>query len=388
MLEEEKFPVIVDTHIHLFPASEIDQLAWQTPAGPLHSQHSLDDYTNAVTSTASLCGVEETSAPVSRGRCKPTLHGFVFVETDRKSGLDPSKWFSALNEIKYLRRVAEGHPRLGEGHEAKHAHLCKAIIPWAPIPAGVEPMNEYRRLAQEAAGEAYGLIRGWRYLIQDKDCGVMLQESFIKSLRALGERNEVFELGIDYHKRGEEQLLEAIECLEKVYDGVATSQRVRVVISEHAVLKGYSVTNARRNTDHMCKPKMHDSAVDCIWGNAIKRLACFPGTYVKLSGGFSEIAPLPPIPSDERRAAYEDAVKIIHMHMDEVWNAFGSARCMFGSDWPVCNVGLGTDGKENTDAWASWTALALQWTKAKNLSDEQTRAFFGGVAAQVYGIEL
>jgi L-rhamnono-1,4-lactonase len=110
---------VVDSHIHLYPKAELDTLAWCSPTNPLHSQHSLEEYTAATNSL-------------------PSLKGFIFVETDRKHDLklgadDGRGWEMPLMEVDWLKRIALGTPRDGEGHDEEHKRLCLAIVPWAPL---------------------------------------------------------------------------------------------------------------------------------------------------------------------------------------------------------------------------------------------------------------
>jgi len=91
---------IIDSHIHLFPQSELDTLAWNKPSGPLYKQQSLQDYEAA------------TGSPSS-------LEGFIFLETDRKNDLelgakDGSGWQMPLMEVEWLKRIALGTPKDGE----------------------------------------------------------------------------------------------------------------------------------------------------------------------------------------------------------------------------------------------------------------------------------
>ena len=92
MAEESAQYPIIDSHIHLYPSSELSTLAWCTPTNPLNSQHSLDEYAAA------------TGSPRS-------LEGFIFLETDRKHDLesgekDGSGWES--REVRELSNL-EGH---------------------------------------------------------------------------------------------------------------------------------------------------------------------------------------------------------------------------------------------------------------------------------------
>lgn len=78
---------------------------------------------------------------------------------------------------------------------------------------------------------------------------------------------------------------------------------------------------------------------------------------------------------------------------------FGPSRMMFGSDWPVCTVGLDTDteahnggaegdaegGKEG--AWDKWRLVVERMCDMYGFDEEQTRMIFAGTARRAYGIE-
>ena len=86
------------------------------------------------------------------------VKGFIFLETDRKVDLeagakDGSGWKYPLMEVEWVKRIALGQPRDGEGHSKDDAGLCAAYIPWAPLPSGAQAMEKYIDLVQEAAGE-------------------------------------------------------------------------------------------------------------------------------------------------------------------------------------------------------------------------------------------
>jgi L-rhamnono-1,4-lactonase len=206
---------IIDSHIHLYPESELDTLAWCGPSHPLHRQHSLSEYATATGSPASL-------------------EGFIFLETDRKHDLAAGAggWAMPLMEVEWLKRIALGTPREGEGHGAEHAQLCLAIVPWAPLPSGAEVLSRYVTEVEKHAGASFGKIRGFRYLVQDKPRGTMLQDGFIEGLRWLGRKGYVFDLGVDLHSGGKWQLEEAVEMIEKAHEGVEEAERVTFIISE------------------------------------------------------------------------------------------------------------------------------------------------------------
>ena len=109
----------------------------------------------------------------------------------------------------------------------------------------------------------------------------------------------------------------------------------------------------------------------------------------KVSGAFSEIEPLPPA-KDQQLMDVQSRVEMLARTKDQVqpWfdvvlEAFGPRRVMFGSDWPVCNVG----GGGNSTAWKNWIWIAERLAQTK-LSQEDQAYFWGKTAAKVYKIQL
>jgi len=62
-------------------------------------------------------------------------------------------------------------------------------------------------------------------------------------------------------------------------------------------------------------------------------------------------------------------------YAEVVLDAFGPARVMFGSDWPVCLLAA---------SYADVTSAARELTAA--LTREEQAQVFGGTAARVYGL--
>lgn len=215
---------IIDSHIHLFPSSELDTLAWAKPEGPLYSQHSIAEYRKATAAQHDL------------------LSGFVFLETDRKNDeavpTPGGGWKHPLAEVSWLARIAGGRPRPGEGHEDKDAPLCLGIVPWAPLPAGPEALERYiaavREVCDRDGGEGvWAKIKGFRYLLQDKPAGTMLEPKFIEGLKLLGRKGLVFDVGVDQHRRGRAQLEEVVAMVERAHDGVPDGEKVTFILSEY-----------------------------------------------------------------------------------------------------------------------------------------------------------
>lgn len=219
---------IIDSHVHLYPSSEIPSIAWLTDSAPaeLQGQHSLSDYRS------------DTQAPSE-------LEGFIFLETDRKFDNEAAEndewkgkgWEGPLMEVEWLRRIAMGTPKDGEGHTAEDAKLCLGIVPWAPVASGVEAMEAYVQLAEQAAGGSWSKVRGFRYLVQDKPDGTMLEEKFIESLRWLGRKGFVFDHGVDHHRGGDVQLRDTIEMIARVHEGVPSAEKTVFILSEFAFLQ-------------------------------------------------------------------------------------------------------------------------------------------------------
>ena len=333
---------IVDSHIHLYPRSEVTELAWCDDKHPLNGQHSVEEYLSAV------------------GR-SPKLRGFVFVEADRKSHVQSEAgWEYPLREVDWITRVAAGTPKSGEGHESEDAQLCLAIIPWAPIPLGSEALGRYVERVKVRAGSHSNLIKGFRYLVQDKPEGTMKQPHFVESLRWLGEHGYSFDLGVDHRNGGDWQLEEAFDMIRKAHEGVPEDNKVTVIVSMNRISSpGLKCCSTEVNPDHMCKPKM-TRAPDTFaggqdfkdWAKHIHNLAMLSSKiFMKISGGFSEIDPLP---SQQTQLDFWTRVDMmsqtcnrISEWMNTVFAEFGPNRIMFGSDWPVCNVG----GGGNSVAW-------------------------------------
>ena len=338
---------IVDSHVHLYPQSEVATLAWCDDKHLLNGQYSVEEYLSAIGNS-------------------PRLRGFVFIEADRKSHLQSEAgWKYPLGEVDWITRVAAGTPKPGEGHKPEDAQLCLAVIPWAPIPLGAEALERYVEQVKARAGSRSHLIKGFRYLVQDKPEGTMTQPKFIESLRWLGEHDYTFDLGVDHRKGGEWQLEGAYEMIHKAHEGVLEEKKITVVISKRSPCPDLKCRATDFHPDHMCKPNMR-AALDTItgtrelnsWAEKIHHLALLSSkTYMKVSGGFSEIDPLPCQQTQldfwTRADMLSQTWKRIMGWIETVLEAFGPDHVMFGSDWPVCNLG----GGGNLVAWKNVSLL-------------------------------
>ncbi|KAG4422871.1 hypothetical protein IFR04_003941 [Cadophora malorum] len=343
MAEESAQYPIIDSHIHLYPSSELSTLAWCTPTNPLNSQHSLDEYAAA------------TGSPRS-------LEGFIFLETDRKHDLesgekDGSGWEMPLMEVEWLKRIALGTPRKGEGHTEEQKKLCLAIIPWAPVPSGGEVLERYLKEVEKHAEGSFAKIQGFRYLVQDKERGTMLKPGFVDGLKWLGRKGYVFDLGVDQHSGGKWQLEEAVEMIEKAHEGVPEEEKVTFIIN------------------HLCKPDLsvynQTDPSFIAWRTAMFRLSKCSRTFMKLSGCFSEM------PDSLKNAPVDEVLLALQPYLVVILATFGASRIMFGSDWPVCTVGV-------DDAWKKWRQVVQRFCDLASLSLEDQIMIWSGTAIKAY----
>ncbi|WP_110933900.1 amidohydrolase family protein [Paenibacillus bouchesdurhonensis] len=92
---------------------------------------------------------------------------------------------------------------------------------------------------------------------------------------------------------------------------------------EHTLELIRQVPNLRGVIDHMAKPPVKTGETE-PWFTYMEEIAQFPGMYCKLSGMVTE--------GDHQHWKPED----FKPYMERIIRLFGSARVMFGSDWPVC----------------------------------------------------
>lgn len=140
----------------------------------------------------------------------------------------------------------------------------------------------------------------------------------------------------------------------------------------------------------MCKPNLRIpcSGPDSVmshpdfleWKRLVSAMADEPTTYMKLSGLFSELPALP-------NSSELDITSILDRFTpwtDVIFKAFGPERVMFGSDWPVCNIGGG-----GTDvSWDRWRHVVAALLDRHGLTTEQRELVWGGTAVTAYGLDI
>jgi len=100
-----------------------------------------------------------------------------------------------------------------------------------------------------------------------------------------------------------------------------------------------------------------------VWRDGIDRLAAFPNLVVKLSGITAYAAP------------GTATTALMQPYVDHLLQAFGPDRMLWGSDWPVVNLGVGLP------EWIGMTGELLA-----GLSEGERAAIGVGTARRVYGV--
>ncbi|KAF8247347.1 hypothetical protein K440DRAFT_584688, partial [Wilcoxina mikolae CBS 423.85] len=307
-------PPLIDSHIHLFTTADHQNLSWMTPSSPLRSSHTPTEY-----------ALSTTSAPV---------RGYIFVETDRSYPLpltvSPTTLKHPLQEITYALSLYTS------SSSSSSSPPMVGMIPFAPVPLGSSGMQEWWDLVLELGPRETidRMIRGVRYLVQDKPRGTMTEEGFVDGLRWVLQRGWVFELGVDVRSGGVWQLEKAVEVMKTLGEGGGGGW---VVIG------------------HMAKPDLKAPwERSREWRGCMQQLAGYKNVAVKMSGVFSEID------GEVVKPDVESIVQKVMPWVESVLEIFGAKRVIWGSDWPVCNIGYGKMvGREMQDgAWEAWRAVS------------------------------
>jgi L-fuconolactonase len=188
-------------------------------------------------------------------------------------------------------------------------------------------LEETHELLQIAATTDYVVgVVGWVNL-RDPEVGRVLDE-----LRALPEGSYLVGIRHQVHDEPDPDWLllpevaRGLAALEErglVYDLLV---RTRELPAALACVQNFP--GLRFVLDHLAKPNIAQGQWD-DWLRALEPLAAQPNVWVKLSGLVTE--------AHWKDWRPEDLAPYIHRALE----LFGTARCMFGSDWPVCTLAAG-----------------------------------------------
>jgi L-fuconolactonase len=217
-----------------------------------------------------------------------------------------------LQETRWVLSMAEAGPPIA------------GVVAWAPVEKpGLEEF--LKKLGQ------HDKLKGVRRLIQgEADPGFCTRPEFVAGVRQLAAVGLSFDICVYHH-----QLPSAIELVRQVPE-------VSFVL------------------DHLGKPDIKDGRLD-LWKRHIQKLASLKNVCCKISGMVTE--------ADLERWTVEE----LRPYMGHAIDAFGFDRLMFGSDWPVCTLGV---------EYGHWLEIVQE--AVKDASRAERESLFYGTAARFY----
>jgi L-fuconolactonase len=236
----------------------------------------------------------------------------------RKSGIAGTVAVQArqsLQETKWLLELA--------GQSA----LIRGVVGWADIRSDL-----FGRQLDKLRGEKK--LKGLRHVVQDEPDGNFLNgTAFNRGIALLEMSGLIYDILIF-----ERQLPTAIQFVDR-----------------HP--------NQKFVLDHIAKPRIREKMME-PWKGRIAKLARRENVYCKISGMVTE-------------ANWKDwTINDLRPYFDVVMQAFGPARMMAGSDWPVCLL-----ASTNERWFRTLEELTAQ------LSANEKALIFGGVATDVYQLK-
>lgn len=203
--------------------------------------------------------------------------------------------------------------------------IIKAVVGWVDlVNENVEERLEYF--------SQFPIIKGFRHIAQAEPETFLLQKNFIRGIKALAKYNYTYDVLVYHH-----QLKDVLKLIEQFPEQ-------RFVI------------------DHCAKPDVKNKNI-IRWTEQIQEIARFPNVYCKVSGLFTETTFEQWKPED------------FNPYLDVVFNAFGTDRLMFGSDWPVLLV---------SGTYLEWRSLVTNYMN--NFSAHEKNAVFGLNAIKFYNL--
>jgi L-fuconolactonase len=209
---------------------------------------------------------------------------------------------------------------------AEKNDAIRGVVGWADI-AG----EEFPGVMEEFDGR--DKLKGLRHVIQDeKDEHYILREDFNSGIRTLLGSGLVYDILI-YERQLEDAIYFVDEHQEQVF-----------------VL------------DHVAKPRIGAGVIE-PWATRMRELGERENVWCKVSGMVTE--------ADWKTWTPET----LKPYLDVAVEAFGPARLMAGSDWPVCLV---------ASEYARWFEVLRGYFAG--FSEVERGRVFGGTAVEVYGL--
>ena len=158
------------------------------------------------------------------------------------------------------------------------------------------------------------------------------------------------------------EVMRGLKVLEK--HGVPFDLLFYVKHLRHVATLAHELTELPMVIDHLAKPRIKDGATD-DWLDNFRTAAQFPNVYCKLSGMVTEANWHGWKPAD------------LKPYVETALECFTPARCMFGSDWPVCEL-AGTYEQVHS------TLVEVLGP----ISQSENDTIFGETASEFYGLQF
>lgn len=208
---------------------------------------------------------------------------------------------------------------------AKTHNIIKGVVGWIDL----QNKNISERLEYFSQ---YPIIKGWRHVVQAEPDGFLLRQDFQSGIAALRPYNYTYDILIYHH-----QLKPALAFVSKFPDQ-------KFVI------------------DHCAKPGIANHNID-EWKRLMLEMAAHPNVYCKLSGLLTEAKWKEWSPGD------------FYPYLDVVFDAFGTDRLMFGSDWPLILL---------SGIYVQWKSLLEKYME--NFDRDEKEKVFGETAVRFYNL--
>lgn len=201
----------------------------------------------------------------------------------------------------------------------------KGIVGWVDL----QNKNVADRLAYFSQ---YPIVKGWRHIVQSEPDDFLLKSDFLRGIDALSSYSYTYDILI-YHY----QLPAAIELVSRF-------------------------PNQKFVLDHCAKPDIGNKKIG-EWKILISEIARHSNVYCKLSGLFTE--------TKWKQWSAGD----FYPYLDVVFEAFGTNRLLYGSDWPVLLL---------SGMYVQWKSLLEKYME--NFSEEDRRKVFSENALEFYSL--
>ncbi len=218
-------------------------------------------------------------------------------------------------ETRFMVELAKTHP------------VIKGVVGWIDLRAE----NIEERLQHFAQ---YPIIKGYRHIVQAEPNDFLLNKNFQRGVHALKKYDYTYDILI-YHYQLEAALAFVSQCPDQ-----------KLVI------------------DHCAKPDIKHKKID-DWKKWMIEIAQHQNVYCKLSGLFTE-------------AAWKSwSAGDFYPYLDVVFEAFGTDRLMYGSDWPVMLL---------SGIYVQWKSLLEKYME--NYRQEEKEKVFSLNGKNFYNINI